>query len=75
MQQAVSKSVCTRHASCALFGRMCLISWRHVLFWCVWYGLRSSRSESEQWVWCVNIETGSTRMQTIPAEPSPESFQ
>ena len=23
------------------------------------YGLRSSKSESEQWVWCVNIETGS----------------
>jgi len=44
------------------------ISWRQVLFWCVWYGLRSSRSESEQWVWCVNIETGSssTRTQTIP---------
>ena len=45
---------------------MRLISWRHVLFWCVWYGLRSSRSESEQWVWCVNIETSSTRTQTIP---------
>jgi len=26
--------------------RMRLISWRHVLFWCVWYGLRSSTSES-----------------------------
>jgi len=32
----------------------------------VWYGLRSSKSESEQWVWCINIETGSTRTQTIP---------
>ena len=64
----------------ALFGRMRLISWRHVLFWFVWYGLhssrtgfyidrsgpRSSRSESEKWVWSVNIETGSTRMQTVP---------
>ena len=36
---------------------MRLISWRHVLFWCVWCGLRSSKSESEQWVWYVNIET------------------
>jgi len=54
-------AVCTRHASCASFGRMRLISWRHVLFWCVWYGLRSSRSDSKQWVWCVNIETSSTR--------------
>jgi len=27
---------------------------------------RSSRSESEQWVWCVNIETSSTRTQNIP---------
>ena len=53
------KAGCTRHAPCAFFGRMRLISWRHVLFWCVWYGLRSSKSESEQWVWCVNIETGS----------------
>jgi len=55
------KAGCTRarHASCALFGRMRRISWRHVLFWCVWYGLRSSKSESEQWVWYVNIETGS----------------
>jgi len=33
---------CIRHASCAFFGRMRLISWRHVLLWCVWYGLRSS---------------------------------
>jgi len=45
---------------------MRLISWRHVLFWCVWYGLRSSKSESKQWVWCVNIDTGSTWTQTIP---------
>jgi len=37
---------CTRHASCALFGHICLISWRHVLFWCVWYDLRSSKSEA-----------------------------
>ena len=36
---------------------MRLISWRHVLFWCIWYGLCSSKSESEQWVWRVNIET------------------
>ena len=38
---------------------MRLISWRHALFLCVWYGLHSSKSEPEQWVWCVNIETGS----------------
>jgi len=50
---------CTRHVSCAFFGRMRPISWRHVLFWCVWYGLRSSKSASEQWVWCVNIEADS----------------
>ena len=37
------KARCTRHASSAFVGRM-LISWRHVLFWCVWYGLRSSRT-------------------------------
>ena len=29
------KAGCPRHASCAFFGRMRLISWRHVLFWCV----------------------------------------
>jgi len=39
------KAGCTRHASYAFLGRMCLISWRHVLFWYVWYGLRSSKSE------------------------------
>jgi len=33
--------------------------WFRGITWCVWYGLRSSRSESEQWVWCVNIEAGS----------------
>ena len=56
-----TKARCKRHASCAVFGRMRLILWRHVLFWCVWYGLRSSKIELEEWVWCVNIETGSAR--------------
>ena len=31
-----SKATCTRHASCACFGRMRRISWRHVRFWGVW---------------------------------------
>jgi len=34
-------------------------SWNFGFFW-------PSKSESEQRVWCVNIETGSTRTQTIP---------
>jgi len=55
----ILKAGCTWHASCAFFEHTRLISWRHVLFWCVWYGRRSSKSESEQWVWCINIETGS----------------
>jgi len=37
-----SKATCTRHATSAFFGCIRLISWRHVLFWCIWYGLRSS---------------------------------
>ena len=43
------KAGCTRHASYAFFERMRLISWRHVLFWCVWYGLRSSRNLFLYW--------------------------
>ena len=58
--------MCTRHASYAFFERMRLISWRHVLFWCVWHGLRSSRTcfyidASDSLLW-LNF----TRTQTIP---------
>jgi len=35
-ERSLNKAVCTRHASYAVFERMRLISWRHVLFWCVW---------------------------------------
>ena len=61
-----TKAGCTRHASCACFERMRLISWRHVLFWCVWYGLRSSRTcfyidASDSLLWLTF-----TRTQTIP---------
>ena len=65
-------SIATKYSSLKLYAHgmrpVRLISWRHVLFWRVWYGLRSSRSESEHWVWCVNVETGSTRTQTINAQ-------
>ena len=48
------------------FERMRLILWRHVLFWCVWYGLRSSRTcfyidASDSLLWLT-----STRTQIIP---------
>jgi len=35
---------------------------------CLWASTSHQRSfpNTEQWVWCVNIETGSTRTQTIP---------
>jgi len=36
--------ICTRHASCVICGLMRLSLWSHVLFWCVWYRLRSSRT-------------------------------
>jgi len=34
------------HMACVLcvFARIRLIPWRHPLFWCTWYGLRSSRT-------------------------------
>jgi len=61
----INKAVCTRHASYAVFERMRLISWRHVLFWCVWYRLLSSRTcfyidASDSLLW-LNF----TRTQTI----------
>jgi len=45
----LSKAGCTRHESYAFFERMRLVSWRHVLSWCVWYGLRSSRNLFLYW--------------------------
>jgi len=63
------KAVCTRHASHAFYERMRLISWRHVLFWYVWHGLRSSRTcfyvgASDSLLWFTF-----TRTQIIP-DPS-----
>jgi len=34
----------SRASSCAFFWRMRVISWLRFLFWCVAYGLRSSRT-------------------------------
>jgi len=61
------KAVCTRHASCAVFERMRLISWRHVLFWCVWYGLRSSRTcfyvdASDSLLWLTFTRVGTLNL-------------
>jgi len=44
-----TKARCTRQASYAFFERMRLISWRHVLFWCVWCGLHSNRNLFLYW--------------------------
>jgi len=52
IQICTPKAVCTRHASGAV--RFSIV-----------YKYRSFLNP-EQWVWCVNIETGSTRTQTIP---------